>query len=36
LVGRPFSEDMLLRIGHAFQSATDWHLRSPPVASMYA
>jgi aspartyl-tRNA(Asn)/glutamyl-tRNA(Gln) amidotransferase subunit A len=32
LVGRPFSEDLLLRLGHAFQCATDWHLRSPPAA----
>ncbi len=29
LVGRPFAEEMLLRIGHAFQQATDWHLRAP-------
>jgi len=29
LVARPFAEEMLLRIGHAFQQATDWHLRAP-------
>jgi aspartyl-tRNA(Asn)/glutamyl-tRNA(Gln) amidotransferase subunit A len=29
LVGRPFSEDNLLRLGHAFQSSTDWHLKEP-------
>jgi len=29
LVARPFAEETLLRIGHAFQQATDWHLRAP-------
>ncbi len=31
LIGRPFSEPLLLRIAHAYQKATDWHRRSPPV-----
>lgn len=31
LVGRPFAEAMLLRLGHAFQRATDWHDREPKV-----
>lgn len=31
LVGRPFAEALLLRIGHAFQGATDWHTRRPPL-----
>jgi Asp-tRNA(Asn)/Glu-tRNA(Gln) amidotransferase A subunit family amidase len=31
LVGRPFSENMLLHIGRAYQSRTDWHRRRPPV-----
>lgn len=31
LVGRPFSENTLLTIGRAFQKATDWHRRRPPV-----
>ncbi len=26
----PFAEARLLRIGHAYQQATDWHLREPP------
>ena len=30
LVARPFGEQALLRIGHAFQQASDWHLRAPP------
>jgi aspartyl-tRNA(Asn)/glutamyl-tRNA(Gln) amidotransferase subunit A len=29
LVGRPFDEAMLYRIGHAYQGATDHHLRVP-------
>jgi aspartyl-tRNA(Asn)/glutamyl-tRNA(Gln) amidotransferase subunit A len=31
LVGAPFAEAMLVRIGRAFQDATDWHLRHPPA-----
>ena len=31
LVGRPFSEHLLLAIGQAFQRKTDWHRRRPPV-----
>jgi aspartyl-tRNA(Asn)/glutamyl-tRNA(Gln) amidotransferase subunit A len=29
LVGRAFGEPTLLRLGHAYQQATDWHLRRP-------
>ncbi|MBI2753574.1 MAG: amidase [Betaproteobacteria bacterium] len=29
LIGRPFDEALLFRLGHAYQRATDWHLRSP-------
>ena len=29
LVGRHFDEAMLLRAAHAYQQATDWHLRRP-------
>jgi amidase len=32
LVGPHLSEDVLVRAGHAFQVATDWHRRRPPVA----
>ena len=28
---RPFEEVAALRVGHAFQAATDWHLRLPPM-----
>jgi aspartyl-tRNA(Asn)/glutamyl-tRNA(Gln) amidotransferase subunit A len=31
LVGRPFDEGTILRLGHAFQQATDWHEREPKV-----
>lgn len=30
LVGRPFSEGVLLAAGHAYQRETDWHQRVPP------
>ncbi len=29
LIGRHFDEARLLNVGHQFQTATDWHLRSP-------
>ncbi len=32
LVGRHFDEATLVRIGHAYQNATDWHTRRPPAA----
>jgi amidase len=31
LVGRHFEEATLVRAGGAYQSATDWHLRRPPL-----
>ena len=31
LVSRPFTESLLLRLGHAFQRATDWHARRPAL-----
>ncbi len=30
LLGAPFTEATLVRIGRAFQRVTDWHLRRPP------
>jgi aspartyl-tRNA(Asn)/glutamyl-tRNA(Gln) amidotransferase subunit A len=27
--GRPFAEDVILHLAHAFQQATDWHRRRP-------
>ena len=32
LVGRPFSEGMLLNLGREYQARTDWHRRRPPAA----
>ncbi len=32
LLGRPFGESRLLRIGHAYEQATQWHRRHPSVA----
>jgi aspartyl-tRNA(Asn)/glutamyl-tRNA(Gln) amidotransferase subunit A len=34
IVGRPFAESLLLRLGHRFQQATDWHRREPPVGPL--
>jgi aspartyl-tRNA(Asn)/glutamyl-tRNA(Gln) amidotransferase subunit A len=31
LIGRAFDEAMLLRAAHAYQQATTWHTRKPPV-----
>lgn len=31
LAARPFEEGLACRVGHAFQQATDWHLRRPPM-----
>jgi aspartyl-tRNA(Asn)/glutamyl-tRNA(Gln) amidotransferase subunit A len=33
LIGRPFDEALVLRAGDAYQQATDWHLRVPPIAA---
>ena len=31
IYGRPFQEDTVLRIGHAYQQATKWHLQRPDL-----
>lgn len=31
LIGRPFDEATVLRAGHSFQQATDWHSRHPQL-----
>src|SRR5262249_44385707 len=33
ILGRPFGETTILRIGHAYEQATDWHLRRPAFVS---
>jgi amidase len=30
-VSRHFEEDVLVRAGHAYQSATDWHRQHPAL-----
>jgi aspartyl-tRNA(Asn)/glutamyl-tRNA(Gln) amidotransferase subunit A len=32
LTGRMFDEGTILRLGHAFEAATEWHRRRPPHA----
>jgi len=32
LAGRPFAEDVILHLAHAFQQATGWHARQPAVS----
>ena len=31
IAGRPFEETTVLRAGHAYEQATEWHTRRPPV-----
>ena len=31
LAGRPFDEALVLRVGHAYEQATSWHTRRPPM-----
>ncbi len=31
IVGRPFEEDVVLAAAHAYEQATDWHHRKPPL-----
>ncbi len=33
LIGRPFAERTLLRLGHGYRQATDWHNRAPAAVS---
>jgi aspartyl-tRNA(Asn)/glutamyl-tRNA(Gln) amidotransferase subunit A len=33
VVGRAWEESLVLRVGHAYQQATDWHRREPPLMS---
>ncbi len=35
LLGKPFDDATLLRIGRAFQSATDWHRRTPDLKALF-
>lgn len=31
LAGKPFDEETLFRVAHAYEQATDWHTRRPPI-----
>jgi aspartyl-tRNA(Asn)/glutamyl-tRNA(Gln) amidotransferase subunit A len=33
IIGKPFSEEILLRIAFAYEQATDWHNKKPPVTN---
>ncbi|MDB5866479.1 MAG: gatA 2 [Betaproteobacteria bacterium] len=33
IIGRPFDDATVLRVGHAYQRVTDWHLRQPPLVA---
>ena len=36
LIGPAFGEGTVLRAGHAYQQATDWHTRRPPLGPLSA
>ena len=31
IVGKPMTDGLLMRVAHAYQQVTDWHLRRPPL-----
>jgi aspartyl-tRNA(Asn)/glutamyl-tRNA(Gln) amidotransferase subunit A len=31
LLGKPFGEETLLKIAHAYEQGTDWHSQKPPL-----
>lgn len=31
IVGRPFEDGLVLKVGHAYEQATEWHKRRPPI-----
>jgi aspartyl-tRNA(Asn)/glutamyl-tRNA(Gln) amidotransferase subunit A len=31
IIGKAFDDARVLKVGHAYQSATDWHRRRPPL-----
>ncbi len=31
IIGRPFEEDKIIRAAYAYEQATDWHLKQPPL-----
>jgi aspartyl-tRNA(Asn)/glutamyl-tRNA(Gln) amidotransferase subunit A len=33
VIARPFDEPMLFRVAHAYEAATGWHQRRPPLVA---
>jgi aspartyl-tRNA(Asn)/glutamyl-tRNA(Gln) amidotransferase subunit A len=33
VIAKPFDEPMLFRVAHAYETATEWHLRRPPLGA---
>jgi len=33
IMGKAFAEDTILRVGHAYEQATNWHIRRPTLAT---
>ncbi len=33
LLGKPFGEETILRIAHAYEQSTDWHSQKPPLSA---
>jgi aspartyl-tRNA(Asn)/glutamyl-tRNA(Gln) amidotransferase subunit A len=31
IIGKPFDEETILRVAFAYEQATDWHKRKPPI-----
>lgn len=31
IIGRPFAEETLIKVAHAYEQATEWHLRKPEI-----
>ena len=31
IVGRPFAEETVMKVAHAYEQNTDWHTRKPPI-----
>jgi len=31
IIGKPFSEETILKIAHAYQQSTAWHKRKPEI-----
>jgi aspartyl-tRNA(Asn)/glutamyl-tRNA(Gln) amidotransferase subunit A len=36
IVGKPFAEATVLKVGDAYQRTSDWHLKVPPIAAAVA